>query len=481
MITENDLPKKYRRPKLMLVGDSLAQGCRTLTVKQELCAQSYGAVLAATQGWAHTPAQHPQPVIADVEDLIRRSNNLTTYLKVAKKINQNIQAWQATFAKAPTGTPLCFDNVAIAASDINEISGHTSAHYTADYDNHLGQYTNAQSLIKKLGTAASLHLPINGRYTLNPTGDTAFKDLSQLDWAFIRKPQHLIAHFGHNNGIYNIGGFGQVPSGNGLLDMKKAYLDVVKKLLNAPKEIEHIILILLPKISCVANLKPEGGLIPGTDYHQSYKTTFPFGDTAISGKDMARLDSQIKEINGEARMLASAAMSTRRITIVDGYQLFAKYDYKNTLNPGAQLRIGSALPIDNRYLKGRLLPAPVTGAKSNTTPGSPKYTFAHGGFQSLDGMHLSAVGYAVMADQIALEMGLPRNTATILKTALKQEKLITDFPSALQGFHNLLNLVKSLIDLLSQNNDPTAAQDNDLKSSKAAPFIVAAIARKHTR
>lgn len=469
-----EIPKKYRSPKLMVVGDSLAQGCRSLSVSKDLCAQSYGSVLAESQGWDYIAPTHPQPVVMDVEDIIRRADDLLTFVNIRKRIDKNIQAWVGTFESPPSGTSLCFDNVAIAGSTTAQFIGHTAKTWRKEFRNKLATYDKATGLVDKLGAAGALHFSINGQFTLNPTGDAAFDDLTQLDWAFARKPETLVVHFGHNDGLYPIGGYGQIPE-SGLAPMKKAYLEGIKQALSAPAEIGHLVIILLPKISCVANLVPEGDRLPDGFYHESYKTAFPY-EASILGKDLAEMDAQIKAINGEARTLIGPRQAKRRITVIDTYQVFSKYDFKNTGSPSAQIRIEDALPIDNRYLEGRIVPeTPLPGGGNLAT--RPTRTFKQGGFQSIDGMHPSAVGYAAFAVELANEMNLPRNKEAILKKALKKEKLITDFPSPLPGFIGLVNLIKDIFD----KPDKTEDDEKTMFIKKAAPICVASIAREFQR
>lgn len=453
----------------MVVGDSLAQGCRSLTVRREFCEQSYGAVLAGSQGWPFITPDHPQPVLLDVEEVIRKSGDLLSYFKIAKRIEKNIGEWKRAF-ESPSTKTLCFDNLAIAGCDTAQFLGHTAKNWRDDFTEALTAYEGAEGLAK-LGKVKDLHFPINGRYVLNPTGDAAFDGLTQLGWAAARKPENLIVHFGHNDGLYEVGSDAKVPEG-GLLANKKAYLKTIQEVLALPKEIGHLVIVLLPKVSCVANLRPEGGLLPGSTYHESYSTNFPFDNESISGRDLAEMDRQIKEINGEARLLIGQAK--RKVTIIETYQIFSRYDFKNTGSPVAQIRIGDTV-VDNRYLEGRRIPNPnPLGGPAHL----PKYVFKLGGFQSIDGMHPSAVGYAVFADEIAREMNLPRDTDRVRREGLKHEKLIRDFPAALPGFRNLLNVIKALVDAVSRGD---AGEEEESAKSQGAALAVGALARRFQR
>src|SRR5258706_13922613 len=74
MTLSNAINVPNLNPKLMVIGDSLAQGCRSLTVSAGLCAQSWGARVATLAGWLYLAPDHPRPVLFDREDELRRLN-----------------------------------------------------------------------------------------------------------------------------------------------------------------------------------------------------------------------------------------------------------------------------------------------------------------------------------------------------------------------------------------------------------------------
>jgi hypothetical protein len=44
---------------VMVIGDSLAQGCRSLSVTSAFCAQSWGARIARANNWTFVPPTIP--------------------------------------------------------------------------------------------------------------------------------------------------------------------------------------------------------------------------------------------------------------------------------------------------------------------------------------------------------------------------------------------------------------------------------------
>jgi len=65
----------------MVIGDSLAQGCRSLSVKADYCAQSCGARIAAAQKWEFITPDFPREVLYDLEKEIRLLDTLEQGLR----------------------------------------------------------------------------------------------------------------------------------------------------------------------------------------------------------------------------------------------------------------------------------------------------------------------------------------------------------------------------------------------------------------
>jgi hypothetical protein len=78
----------------MSIGDSLAQGCRSLTVKESFCEQSWPARVAEAQKWEFVTPDFPRPVLFDLEEEIRRLDTLsisierTTCIRAVRRVRQ---------------------------------------------------------------------------------------------------------------------------------------------------------------------------------------------------------------------------------------------------------------------------------------------------------------------------------------------------------------------------------------------------------
>src|SRR6266849_2046327 len=121
-------------PELMIIGDSLAQGCRSLSVTKASCEQSWAARIAQEQAWEFVTPDFPRPILFNLEDEVRRLDTLTLSV-------ENF-AFKGIVELTPRGadTPLHADSL------------------------------------------GDLHRAINGRFTLNPSADPAFNDFTPLDW-----------------------------------------------------------------------------------------------------------------------------------------------------------------------------------------------------------------------------------------------------------------------------------------------------------
>ena len=94
------LPQEYVRPELMIIGDSLAQGCRSLSVQVGFCQQSWAARIATAQGWNFRTPDFPRPILFDLEQEIRLLGDVVQlapadirFKGMIGRFLQNLRAW----------------------------------------------------------------------------------------------------------------------------------------------------------------------------------------------------------------------------------------------------------------------------------------------------------------------------------------------------------------------------------------------------
>jgi hypothetical protein len=152
----------------------------------------------------------------------------------------------------------------------------------------------------------------------------------------------------------------------------------------------------------------------------------------LPGSDFARADQKQTSLNDAA----AAAGTADRLKFLDVWSLFDSFDYKNSLDAQRQIAVGADFEIDNRYLVGTLL-----------LQFPPQWVLTGGGFQSIDGMHASGCGYAVLASEAMNLLGLPHQRASLLKRAYDEDPLIIQYPPPLYALLPLLHGVRGLLRL----------------------------------
>lgn len=193
------------KPKLMVIGDSLAQGCRSLSITRTLCEQSWPARLARVLGWTFTTPDLPRPILFDLEAEVRRVDTLTLSVEQCRiqgftgRLRANLAEWLAGGGESASAS---FDNLALAGAKIHDLYTRTASSSSARIAELTPEGAATAVPIKGVG---DLHISINGRFTLNPSQNPAFDNFSALDWVRERKPELLVVQIGHNHGLYEVG------------------------------------------------------------------------------------------------------------------------------------------------------------------------------------------------------------------------------------------------------------------------------------
>ncbi|QVM93771.1 hypothetical protein JYG34_12440 [Pseudomonas entomophila] len=427
-------------PKLMVVGDSLPQGCRSLTVRASLCAQSWPARLAAAQGWDFVPPDHPWEVLFDLEQEIRRLNPILvapsalSLVGLPDRILDNLNLWVAA---TPNSLHQSFDNLAIAGSEVHHMYSGSWNTFFRQVQAHL-----RTDLAAQLDHFSDLHIAINGQYVLNPQKVADFDDFSPLDWVERRQPEMLVVHSGHNHGLFKFGFLGKNQSitqgeHNGR-NYFQQWQEVAERIARLPASVERVVIVLLPKVSAVAALQPVSDLRED-GYSEAYRVRLLPTSLKIDRSVVVQADAQVREVNSRIRDLfieaANATQTAHRLVFVDTYQAFDEIDYKNRLNETARVRVNASQFIDNRYLDGELDFAAPQGKRLKA-----------GGYLSIDGMHPSGAGYADLACRVMTELNLPHDRDAIMQHAFDQDRLLSNYPLELDALLNYVDVLRPFND-----------------------------------
>jgi hypothetical protein len=125
------IPPELMHPELMVIGDSLSQGCRSLSVSQPFCQQSWPARIAQSQGWKFIVPDFPRPILFDLEQEIRQLGDLVQispkdirFQGLLGRFFANLRGWLANKVESKQ---TCFDNLGLAGCQPYDLYARTAA------------------------------------------------------------------------------------------------------------------------------------------------------------------------------------------------------------------------------------------------------------------------------------------------------------------------------------------------------------------
>ncbi len=253
----------------------------------------------------------------------------------------------------------------------------------------------------------------------------------------------LFVQVGHNHGLFTIGWTAQdVPFDTGDTDHGDYWTQwkrLAQELARLPAEVATILIVLLPKVGAVAGLRPRE-VDRNAGYAPTYGPVFSASTSILPGTRLSAIDSAIRDANVQIRQIlhdsAAAAGMSGRLKFLDTYALLDSNDYKNSLDPTRRIDVAAGLTIDNRYLNGVFQLPPPLG------PGGLR--LSAGGFQSIDGMHPSGCGYAVLAAEAMNALGLASDRGSLLMNAFAEDSLLSHYPGELNVVVRLLDTFRDL-------------------------------------
>ena len=321
-----------------------------------------------------------------------------------------------------------------------------------------------------LTSVGDLHVAVNARFTLNPRRDPAFDGFTPLDWVRERKPETVIVQIGHNHGLYEVGSRAVAVPIDGAHPTQGTFWDqwarLAEALAHLPPEIGTVIVTLLPKVGAVANLQPQGA--DRTDgYADVYEPVFSPSTGTLSGAELAAIDAQIRAANERIRNTvteaATAAGAAARLKFLDMYALFDGFDDKNALAPSRRIDLGDGAVADNRYLKA--------ATERRTWFGPATRRWIAGGLQSIDGMHPTGCGYALLASEAMSALGLDHDRAAVLRAGFTGDALLSDIPGELSVLVRVLAILRELDRLNTLVTDRGTVLSEQLHLTDALRFM----------
>jgi lysophospholipase L1-like esterase len=420
------------RADIMAIGDSMYQGVHSLSLPPWMMDWTTPAQVARALGRTMVTPDLTHPLLWDLNDLARKGDLLRILLVVRDVCLANLPRWDPD---QPWSGHEAFDNVAILGADTNDLLDTT---YDDVIDrvrsHHVALRDPALPISDFVSMAVEFFFAAAAAYALNPRHRAEQGGKSQVQQAIEREPVFLLINIGANDGLFDACFEGEI---NEATHAKARALPAkVRRLAEALRALsprtERVVFNGLIRPSFVPNLVPdalEENAFPNEGYFTAYGSRLLDTQRPISRNAMREYDRTIAEVNAENREIMREALGDRA-RFADLY--------------------AAAVPFDGKHFRNRGLDIPGRGTRIDNRPITPRLFRPYiGGFTSLDNMHPSVVGYAVLADAVLQALGQVE-PATDKRAAFDADRLLSDFP----GFNVLriqieVPFVKALFDLFS--------------------------------
>lgn len=378
------------QPDIMAIGDSMYQGIRSMSLLPDAVAWSAPAQVARAIGMRMVLPDLGQPLLWDLEAELRAGTLVELVGRVRDICVENLRHWD--FGR-PWSDHAAFDNVAVGGAAIEDLWKATAGDH-ANEAQRLIRILNQPAMDKGtiIETAAELWYALNTCYTLNPRHDAAQARQSQIDQAVRRQPSILLVNIGSNEGLFKAGFQGDLSAldadGDRIPDLMK---ELGRRLHECGPRTERIVVNTLVRPRFIPNLMPssfEENEFPEDHYFTAYGPRIFSTHQDISGPDLEAFDKKVKNLNAANADALRAA--DNRILIADLFASGDAVDGKHYLDRGVRTR--------DKMLNNR----PISGLSH------------FGGLASLDNMHPTAPGHAVIAETVLASLG---RTITLDKQA----------------------------------------------------------------
>lgn len=379
------------QPELMAIGDSIYNGVRSLSINNELSQLSAPALIAEGLGIRprFTCPDYGRAMVIDLEKYVHMLPDVDG---AKADMLANFRYWLPAPPPA-SGLPV-FDNLSIASTVYRDLTERT--YETAERELqriNAGQITDVSGVIANLG---DLYFALNTRFILNPRSLPELMDKTAVDIAAIRKPKILVVNIGSNDGLWSMGF--EARTDVSYVNARGNLRDLVDALAGLPAEIQiYFNGLVLP--STTSNLMPVdyyalNNRPPPGGYYKDYENAFSLGSYGtIDATQMAALDKDVADHNAfTADYIASKGQA--RFHYVDVAAVLERLNAKHQADtPTNGLRMADGKRFTNTILEAAPFPFPA---------------FRSGGLQSLDGMHLSTLGYGALAQAVLDAIGTGR-------------------------------------------------------------------------
>ncbi|TVR81009.1 MAG: hypothetical protein EA405_09300 [Rhodospirillales bacterium] len=424
-------------PKTMVIGDSLFNGVRSLTINAELASLAAPVMVAEALGEFMQAPDYPRPILFDLEAMLRQDLSLDV---LRQTVVANGKAWLETAPK--WSEHVFFDNIAVAGAEIESLWQDRAGDYRAQVPFLLQQIEHSGGVPGE--AIGRLWYALNTGFLLNPSGEPDLNDCTALELVAFRRPERLLVSIGSNEGLFRAGLLARYTESvrAELKAIPGKMEDLATRMADAFGDgcVDHVYFTNLIKPSTIANLMPrvDPQGVPGCgNYFRAYFSRLLGGVDGISDGQMRQLDDLMRAVNEETeeRVTRKLAVGGRAVHFVDIYDMSIGLDAKHgCVPPGQEIR------VERRRVTWTLSNVPITT--------SLIFGFVRGGLFSLDNMHPTTVGYAVVAnailERIAATEGLsPRRVP--LQAAFDADSLLQNLPRRYSLVSAVVNLIGTIL------------------------------------
>jgi lysophospholipase L1-like esterase len=430
----------YLRPPVMAIGDSMSNGVRSLTMRDELAALSPVQQFAAAAGLAMTRPVYPREVLFDLEEMARKG--ITSLFSLQSAVMKNAKAW---LTGKPRAKPLFHDNVACAGADWSDMFDRRGGDARAEALAAYAQLHASDNF--DLGAAARLWFSINDAFLLDPNGGTAFAEtsqLSQLEQVASRLPERLLVNIGANEGLFRFGMLGAYDNTDLDFASCAGAREIVRQAhrlgqflaAHLRNDLKFVYFNTLIRPRAVPNLAPyqDQDFMANAarkalrgKYYGEYSTKVALR-APVTPKAMKAYDQVIKTTNEEAVKAIGAELAATPIKLVpvDLYAGIEAYDSKH-YGDGRAIEIKKAGKLVKRITNLPFASSPL------------KF---QGGIAGLDNMHPSAIGYAAIANEMIKAYNAAEGANAVLidlPSVYRKDSLLKSPPSSWEPLDSLVS------------------------------------------
>ena len=430
----------YMRPPVMAIGDSMFNGVRSLTIRDELAALSPVQQFAEAVGLPLTRPAYPREVLFDLEAMARKG--ILSLFSLQSDVLKNGKAW---LTAKPKAKPLFHDNVSCAGADWSDMFDRRGGDARAEAQ---AAYTRLQASDQlDLGAVARLWFSINDAFLLDPNAGTAFAEtsqLSQLEQVASRRPERLLVNIGANEGLFRFGMLGEYDGSDLEFATCTGAQEIVRQArrlgqflaAHLRNDLKHVYFNTLIRPRAVPNLAPyqDQDFIANSTrkalagkYYGEYSTKVALR-APITPKAMKAYDQVVKAANDAAVAAIQTELSGTPIKLfaVDLYGAIERYDSKH---------YGDSRSIEVKKA-GKLV------KRITNLPFASSLLKFQGGVSGLDNMHPSAIGYAAIANEMitAYNAAEGANAALIdLPSVYRKDSLLRSPPKSWEPLNSLVS------------------------------------------